>query len=211
MSASTPTYLIGYSIEPAADHPGFDTHDPSHVTCWVIESSPERAEERALGRIERERWGVKERSYLETVTRDGCEPEEDEDGVVEDELLEGFDRAQREGEAYLWALSPRYPAYRVTAEVRRGGERAQAHYLLDGEPLADDGQERLEPGFWSPARAARAVERARALAAEAGWELGEVLSAGPVGFELLEEFLQDHYADMEDEGEVVVFVQEPGS
>jgi hypothetical protein len=195
-------FYLQYRVSPGDAHPRREQLGEGLVCCWIDRPTLPEADRVARRTIRREKWDVLEREF--------GEPARDADHGDDEEWLRYYRQALTDKEVFAFNLSPRFPVYWVTASVghKFSGEVAEAHYLLAGDSILQDGDDLYAPDFWSQELDQLAVDgMVEAIEAE-GWVVTEVSHRRPCGRGDVPEELVFAYDEAEDSGSCLVFLRD---
>jgi len=194
-------FYLRYHVTPTATHPEHGVLGEGYVCCWIERETVAEAEELARTEIVADNWDIIAQHAADTVTEADYPDAEDED-------RDYYQQALTDGEVFVFHTSPRHPAYWVQATAQQATQPgiAEAHFLLLGDALVEDGEDVAVPDFWNEARREFARNAARTAIAEAGWTLIAITADQPCGPEDLPEEMQDYYDATEEDGSCLVFV-----
>ncbi len=195
-------FYLQYRVLPSATNPRREQLGEGLVCCWIDRPTLRAADRVARRTIEREHWEVLEREY--------GEPAGEAEHGDDEEWVQYYRQALTDKEVFAFHLSPRFPVFWLTAAVVRKSTReaAEAHYLLAGASILQDGDDLYAPDFWSE----ELEQLAGAWASEAikaeGWAVAEVSHRRPCGRGDVPEELIFAYDEAEDSGSCLVFFRE---
>jgi hypothetical protein len=195
-------YYLQYRALPSTANPRREQLGEGLVCCWIDRPTLREADRVARQAIQREHWEVLEREY-------GKQAQQADHGDDE-KWVQYYRQALTDKEVFAFNLSPRFPVYWVTASVAResSSEVAEAHYLLAGASILQDGDDLYAPDFWSEELEQLAVAGAVEAVEAEGWVVTEVSQRRPCGRGDVPEELVFAYDEAEDSGSCLVFFRE---
>ena len=195
-------FYLQYRVLPSAANPRREQLGEGLVCCWIDRPTLRQADRVARHTIQRQHWEVLEREY--------GEPAGEIEHGDDEEWVRCYRQALTDKEVFAFNLSPRFPVYWVTASVARNSspEVAEAHYLLAGASIVQDGDDLYAPDFWSEGLAQLAVAGAVEAVEAEGWVVTEVLRRCPCGRGDVPEELVFAYDEAEDSGSCLVFLHD---
>jgi hypothetical protein len=202
MSLGALMFYLQYRVLPGATNPRREQLGEGMVCCWIDRPTLRGADRVARRAIRRDHWDVLEREV--------GEPAAESDHGDDEGWVRYYRQAVIDKEVYLFNLSPRFPVYWVTASVTRKSSReaAEAHYLLAGASIVQDGDDLYAPDFWSPELEQLAVAGAVEAVEAEGWVVTEVSHRRPCGRGDVPEELVFAYDESEESGCCLVFFRD---
>ena len=197
-------YYFCFEIVPSAEHSQNTTLGEGVVHCWIDRSTLEEAERVATQIVHADSWDIVRAVSGVAVS--------DSDYEAGDSGLEHYRQAKSDGEVFVFVTSPRYPLYRVIAEVEQCAtsdtERAVAHYFFAGYYFTHNDEDLYEVGFWNDERVRVVLSAARNAIAEAGWTVVTIQVTEPCGPTDVDQDLMECYDSAEEDGACLALVHE---
>jgi hypothetical protein len=195
-------FYLEYRVLPGAANPRREQLGEGLVCCWIDRPTLREADRVARRTIQRENW--------EVLERECGEPAGEVDHGDDEEWIRHYRQALTDQEVFAFNLSPRFPVYWVTASVARKSspEAAEAHYLLAGASILQDGDDLYAPDFWSDELDQLAVAGAVEAVEAEGWVVTGLLQRRPCGRGDVPKELVFAYDEAEDSGSCLVFFHE---
>jgi hypothetical protein len=195
-------YFLRYAAMPSNTHPEHDRLGEAYICCWIVRRSLAAADKVARREIRKQQWRILERDCGYIIRE--SDYDDGHDGV------ECFRQARVDRQVFQFYLSPRFPVFQVTANVKKrvAGETAVAHYFLAAEAIMQKRDDVYDPGFWIGSRSRLAVASARKAIEHAGWRVTGILARRPCGACDLPTDFQRYYDEAEDLGACLVFVHD---